>query len=115
MQVYWANKAYWPTTAFDGGRFRCFLADGWRGDPVGGSDEAAAVDESSVDRVCLGVAERQGEVGAGFAVVGEKVSTAKLVAMKNPLMQIESHRGHSVSAEHGFPVPGRHAGPDGEG
>jgi hypothetical protein len=26
MQVYWANKAYWPIASFDGGRFCCFLA-----------------------------------------------------------------------------------------
>jgi hypothetical protein len=52
MQVYWANKAYWPIAAFDGGRFRCLLADGWKGDPVGGFDEAAAVDEIDVDRAC---------------------------------------------------------------
>ena len=49
MQVYWANKAYWPIAAFDGGRFRCLLADGWKGDPVGGFDEAAAVDACWVD------------------------------------------------------------------
>jgi hypothetical protein len=39
---------------FDGGRFGCFLAGGWEVDPVGGFDEAAAVDEFGVDRAGLG-------------------------------------------------------------
>jgi hypothetical protein len=42
---------------FDGGGFGRFLAGCWEGDPVGGFDEAAAVDEFGVDRTGLGGAD----------------------------------------------------------
>nr|WP_286139032.1 hypothetical protein [Arthrobacter sp. OV608] len=55
---------------FDGGRFRFCLAGGGEGDPVGGFDVAAAVDEFGVDGAGLGGVDGQGEAGAGFAVIG---------------------------------------------
>jgi hypothetical protein len=55
---------------FDGGRFGLCLVAGREGDPVGGFDGAAAVDEFGVDRAGLGGADGQGEAGAGVAVGG---------------------------------------------
>ena len=60
---------------FDGGRFCCFVACSRESDAVTGFDEAAAVDEFSVDCAGLCGIDGQGEACAGFAVVGEKVSS----------------------------------------
>ena len=87
------------------------------GDPVGGFDEAAAVDEFGVDDAGLGGAEGQGEAGAGFAVIGGEglVSDEESVPDGNALFgEHAGERGDGAGMRPGLAVLAGFAGLDGE-
>jgi hypothetical protein len=102
---------------FDGGGFGCFLAGGWEGDPVGGFDEAASVDEFGVDRACLGGVDGQSEAGAGFSVIGGEgfVSDEESVPDGDALFgEDPGERGDGAGVRPNLSVVDGFAGVDGE-
>lgn len=80
---------------FDGGGFGCLLAGGWEGDPGGGFNKAAAVDEFGIDRAGLGGADGQGKAGAGFAVVGGEGFVADEESVPDGDALFREHTGQS--------------------
>lgn len=87
------------------------------GDPIGGFDEAAAVDEFGVDRAGLGGADGKGEAGAGFTVVGGEgfVADEEAIADSDSLFgEDPGERRDSSRLRPGLAVLSGFAGVDGE-
>ena len=84
---------------------------------VGGFDEAAAVDEFSVDRTGPGGADGQGEARAGFVVVGGEgfVSDEESVPDGDASFgEDPGKRGDGAGIQFGLSVLGGFVGVDGE-